>query len=55
MCLAYGGGVNEDNMAKFIIFIAAAVLFWWFASNSFEDTFGDDVEQNTPIVEQSGE
>jgi len=29
-------------MAKLIIIIAAAVAFWFFASDSFENTFGDD-------------
>lgn len=38
-------------MAKFIIIIAAAVAFWFFASDSFENTFGEDrerIEQSQP-------
>ena len=29
-------------MAKFVILVAAAIAFWFFASSSFEETFGDD-------------
>lgn len=32
-------------MHKFIVFVAAAIAFWWFASHVFEETFGEDRER----------
>ena len=29
-------------MVKLIIVVAATAAFWFYASNSFEETFGDD-------------
>lgn len=38
-------------MVKFIIFIVAAVAFWFYASYMFEDTFVDDTATQREVKE----
>lgn len=46
------GGIIENSMHKLIIFVAAAVVFLWYATSVFDETFGEDRERTASSASQ---